>query len=325
MKKKNDLVRKISSIVLGGFLAILLCAPNVRALTIPSGETMTIDYEVLTDEGWPDMLEIYGTAILEGDAQVPLGIYAFPGKELNEPGSTVHIYGCAPYNWFSVLETSNIYQGLDAVVNIYGSRFYISLTEPDKIQIDPGSSFAPPVDTPITGWLYVLNELEEVQFSIMIYSDINIHLRAPESSKEPERIEAELRISPSVMNRNRRCPMVCAMIRLPEGIEKDDVDDDYPLMIYTTENDYGVEARYQRIFQPCWKDNSRVKICAFFNIGPLLQGLPEDCEQMQLQVCGRLKTEQEFYGNDEIKILQPRRKHWSYMKNWKSRKTYRHR
>jgi hypothetical protein len=158
----------------------------------------------------------------------------------------------------------------------------------------------------------------------MIYSDINIHLRAPES-KEPERIEAELRISPSVMNRNRRCPMVCAMIRLPEGIEKDDVDDDYPLMIYTTENDYGVEARYQRIFQPCWKDNSRVKICAFFNIGTLLQGLPEDCEQMQLQVCGRLKTEQEFYGNDEIKIVQPRRKHWSYMKNWKSRKTYRHR
>ncbi len=326
MKKKNDLVRKISSIVLGGFLAILLCAPNVRALTIPSGETMTIDYEVLTDEGWPDMLEIYGTAILEGDAQVPLGIYAFPGKELNEPGSTVHIYGCAPYNWFSVLETSNIYQGLDAVVNIYGSRFYISLTEPDEIQIDPGSSFAPPVDTPITGWLYVLNELEEVQFSIMIYSDINIHLRAPES-EEPEQVEAELKTSPSLMSRNRRCPVVCAMIRLPEGIVKDDVEDNYPLMIYACENGVGVEAKYQRIFNPhlCKQDDPRVKIFAFFNIGTLLQDLPEDCEKMQLQVRGRLKAEKEFYGNDEIKIVQPRRKHWSYMKNWKSRKPYRHR
>jgi len=315
MKKKNDLVRKISSIVLGGLLAILLCASNVRALSIPSGgETETIDYYVTTVDGLPDMLEIYGTAILEGDAAA-VWIYAFPGKELNEPGSTVHIYGCAPNNSLSVLEPSSIWQGLDAVVNVYGSRFKIG---------DLGSSFAPPVDMPINGWLYVLNELDEVQFSIMIYSDVNIHLRAPDS-EEPEQVEAELKTSPSLMSRNRRSPVVCAMIRLPEGIKKDDVDDDYPLMIYACENGAGVEAKYKRIFQSCRQEDSRVKIFAFFNVGTLLQSLSEDCEQMQLQVRGRLKAEKEFYGNDKIKIVKPRRRHWTYMKNWKSRRSYRHR
>ena len=78
------------------------------------------------------------------------------------------------------------------------------------------------------------------------------------------------------------------MIRLPEGIKKDDVDDDYPLMIYSCENEVGVEAKYKRIFQSCRKEkeDSRVKIFAFFNVGTLLKNLPEDCEQMQLQFFG---------------------------------------
>lgn len=49
MEKKNSSLRRIvSSIVLGGFLAILLCVPNARAydVIIPSGETLDIDYAV---------------------------------------------------------------------------------------------------------------------------------------------------------------------------------------------------------------------------------------------------------------------------------------
>jgi hypothetical protein len=313
MEKKNDLARAISSIVLGGFLAILLCAPSVQAqgggLEVPSGTTE----EIIGNVG--GFLDVFGTAILKDNAYADF-IFAYPGEAVDAPGGTVIIHGCAPNNSLAVLENSSRYQGLLPVVTVYGLRF----------QIDSGLSFAPPADLPVSGTLNVLNELEEVQFSIWIASDVDVHLRAPES-EEPERIEAELRASPSLMTRNRRAPVVCAMIRLPEGIKKDDVDDDYPLMIYSCENEVGVEAKYKRIFQSCRKDKevSRVKIFAFFNVGTLLKSLPEDCEQMQLQVRGRLKPEKEFYGNDKIKIVKPRRRHWSYMKNWKSRKPDRRR
>ena len=128
------------------------------------------------------------------------------------------------------------------------------------------------------------------------------------------------------MNHNRMSPVICTTILLPEGITKDDVDDNHPLMIYSDENT-GVEAIHQRIFNSYLneQDESRVKIFAFFNVGSLLKNLPEDCEQIQLEVRGLLTTEKEFYGNDKIKIVNPRRKHWSYMKNWKSRRSYRHR
>jgi hypothetical protein len=329
MKKKNDFVRVTSSIVLGCLLAIiLLFAPNVRALQIPSGQE---EPTVINDDiGW-DMLEIYGTAILEGDAAALL-IYAYPGKELNEPGSTVHIYGCAPsnylgmINWLTVLEPTtatstqsstqlnNGWYGQDSVVNIYGSRF----------RLDSNPSFAPPVVTPIPdNVLSVLNDNDEVQFSIRISSNVPIHLQALEN-EDPERVEAELNVSPSVMNLNRKYPVVFGMIRLPEGIKKDDIDKDYPLMIYTVENDYGVEAtKYKRILQPSRNKSAQVKICAFFNIGPLLQNLPDDCEEMHLEVRGRLISDQEFYGQDKIKLVKPRRKHWTYMKNWKRQNRHR--
>ena len=311
MEKKNDSVRAISTIVLGGFLAILLCAPSVQAqgLVVLSGQTEEINYDV---EG---LLEVYGTAILQSGAYADF-IFAYPGEAVDAPGSTVNIYGCAPNNSLAVLEAAGtIFNGLPPVVNVYGSRF----------RIDSGASFAPPADLPISGTLHVLDEVEEVQFSIWIASDIDLHLRAPEA-EEPERVEAEFCASPSLMSRNRRCPVICGMIRLPEGIKKDDIDNDYPLMIYSCDNATGVEAKYKRIFNSCRKeDSSQVKIFAFFNIGTLLNDLSEDCEKMQLQVRGRLKAEKEFYGNDSIKIVQPRRKHWTYMKNWKSRRPYRHR
>ncbi|MBN1806226.1 MAG: hypothetical protein JW837_13340 [Sedimentisphaerales bacterium] len=309
MEKKNDFVRAISSIVLGSFLAILLCAPSVRAdLVVPSGQTLDIN----TDVG--GFLEIFGTANLYSGAYADF-IFAYPGAAVDAPGSIVNIYGCAPNNSLAVLEASgSMYKGLPPVVTVYGYRF----------RIDAGLSFGPPADMPVSGTLHVLDELEEELFNIWIASDIDIRLRAPESS-EPQRIEAELYVSPSVMNRQRMYPVVFAKILLPEDIKKDDVDNDYPLMIYTLENENGVQAKYKRISHTCISESSQVRIFAFFNIGTLLKNLPDNCEEMQLEVRGRLKSEQEFYGKDKIKILKPHRKHWSYWKNWKPRNSYRHR
>lgn len=201
---------------------------------------------------------------------------------MDAPGSTVNIYGCAPGNTLTVLGQGDIggRLGLPPVVTIYGSRF----------QIGMDASFSPPDDRVINDILYVLDESEEVLFSLWIWSDFDIHLRAPGSKEEKERLEAELCISPTVIHRQRRNPVVFARLRLPEGITKDDVDSDYRLMLYADENEGGIEAKCQRIFQSRKRKTSRVKIFAFFNLSTLLEALPENCEEMQLQVCGRLKT-----------------------------------
>lgn len=300
-KMNNSLRRIVSSSVLFGFLAILLCAPIVRAdVVVPKGgDPCDIDDTIQGN------LEIYGTANFHPGAYVTDFIYAFPGYAVDEPGSTVNIYGCAPGNRLAVLTPADIgADGLPPVVTVYGSRFKIGIGDP----------FSPPDDKVINEMLYVLDDSEQELFSLMIWGEnILIHLRAP-GSTEKERLEAELCVMPKVMNRQRRRPVVFATLRLPEGITKDDVDKDYPLLLYTGENKGGIETNYYRMFQSCRRDTSRVKIFAFFNLGTLLEALPDNCEEMQIQVCGRLKSGQEFYGNDNIRIVSPRRKHW---KNWR--------
>jgi hypothetical protein len=99
MEKKNNSVRRIvSSIVLVGFSAILLGAPNVKAdVIVPSGETIDIDCDV------QGSMEIFGTANLYDGAYAGFFIYAFPGHAVDEPGCTVNIYGCAPGNILAIL------------------------------------------------------------------------------------------------------------------------------------------------------------------------------------------------------------------------------
>jgi hypothetical protein len=298
-KKNNSLRRTVSSSVLFGFLAILLFAPNVRAdLVVQDGQTENIDYAV------GDYLEIYGTANLYPGASALFNIFAYPGKAADDPGSTVNIHGCAPGNTLTVLKKGDIggRLGLPPVVTIYGSSF----------QIGTGPSLSPPIDQAINGTLNVLDEFEEVLFSLWIFSDVDIHLRAPGSEEEEkERLEAELWVSPTKIYRHRTRPVVFATLRLPEGITKDDVDSDYRLVLYAGDNEVGIEARCQRIYQSCRRrKTSRVKIFAFFNMGTLLEALPENCEEMQLQVCGRLKTGQEFYGSKTIRIINPRKRHY---------------
>jgi hypothetical protein len=300
-KKNNSLRRAVSSSVLFGFLAILLYAPNVRAdLVIPAGQTMDVDYDV------GDFLEIFGTANLYHDASASFGIFAYPGQGENDPGSVVNIYGCDQGNQLNVLEAGTTqFNGLPPVVTIYGSRF----------ENAAGQSYTPPADELINGTLDVYDEFDNALFSLTIFTDTDIHLRAPGSEEEEEeqpkeRIEAELRLMPTVMHRHRRRPVIFAKICLPEDISKDDIDNQTPLVIKTPESEVGVEARYQRIFQLRRREDSQVKIFALFNIAGLLQSAEDDCEELQLQVIGTLKSGQGFYGNDDIRVLSPRKRHW---------------
>lgn len=315
-KKNNSLRRAVSSSVLFGFLAILLCAPNVpnvkADLAVPDGQTENIDYAV------GDYLEIYGTANLYTGASALFEIFAYPGEAADDPGSTVNIHGCAPGNILTVLRKGEIGGriGLPPVVTIYGSRF----------EDGAGASYTPPDDQVINGLLKVYDESDNDLFSLTIYSDIDIHLRAPGSDEEEkERLEVELWVSPTKIYRHRTRPVVFATLRLPEGVTKDDVDSDCPFMLSAGKNEISIKASYKRMFQSCKRKSksSRVKIFAFFNMANLLDGSADNCEEMQLQVCGRLKTGQEFYGSDTIRIIQPRKRHWRSRVSMRNK--YRHR
>jgi hypothetical protein len=311
MEKNNLLSRRVvSSSVLFSFLAILLCAPNVRAdLVVPSGETMDINYDVA------GVLEIFGTANLYPGASVTDFIYAFPGAEPNAPGGIVNIYGGS--NSLAVLTAGDTgAEGLSPVVTVYGSMFQIGTDTP----------FSPPDDRMINGTLNVLDESDQVLFSTWIFSDIDIHLRAPGSEEEEkERLEAELSVSPTKIYRHRTRPVVFATLRLPEGVTKDDVDSDCPFMLSAGKNEIAIKASYKRMYQSCRQKNksSRVKIFAFFNMTELLEGTADNCEEMQLQACGKLKSGQEFYGSDTIRIINPRKKHWRSRVSMRNKYRYR--
>lgn len=310
MENKNNFLKTASLSVLWGVMAISLCAaPCTWADVVLSGETLNID----STSNVVGNLEVFGTVNMYPGASVVGTIYVLPGTAKDEPGGTVNVYGCAPLNSLELRPPNLFYPGLPPVVTVYGQRF----------QIGEGEPFDPPVDIPtISGTLKVLSESNEFLFSLLIMSDIVIHLKAPgdiDEQDEEEPLKAELWVSPKVMHRQRRMPVVFATLRLPEGITKDDVDRDYPLLLYADGKE-GVEANYQRMFHACRRKTSRVKIFAFFNMAKLLEATADNCEEMQLQVFGRLKTGQQFYGSDTIRIIGCRQKPWWHIKGTRRHK-----
>jgi len=311
MENKNNFLKTASLSVLWGVISISLCAaPCLRAdVVVPSGEIMDIHSKV---EG---ILNVFGTANLHPGAYVVGGIYAYPGAKENEQGSTVNVYGCAPYNSLWVLEAANTqWEGLPPVVTIYGSRF----------QIGTGASFAPPKDQLIPGTLNVLDESEKVLFSLWISSDIVIHLKDPgdvDVQDEEEPLKAELLISPKVIRRQSRIPKVLALLRLPEGVTKGDVDGDKPLVLSTADCEVAIEASCQKIIQ--WRRRRQrvlhVSILAFFDKAKLMEDFTDDGE-VELQVRGQLKTGQQFYGSDTIRIIGCRQKPWWHIKGTRRHK-----
>ena len=297
MENKNNFLKTASLSVLWGVMAISLCAaPCAWADVVLSGETLNID-STSTVVG---NLEVFGTVNMYPGASVGGEIKVSPGNAMVAPGE-VNVYGCAPGNIMWAHEPT-FDKPVPPVVTVYGQRF----------QIGEGDPFDPPVDRPITGTLKVLSESDEFLFSLSIMSDINIHLKLPgDLEEEEEPLKAQLWVSPKVMYRQRRMPVVFATLRLPEGITKDDVDRDYPLLLYADGKE-GVEANYQRMFHACRRKTSRVKIFAFFNMAKLLEATADNCEEMQLQVFGRLKTGQKFYGSDTIRIIGCRKRPWRH-------------
>jgi len=119
--------------------------------------------------------------------------------------------------------------------------------------------------------------------------DVNITVVGP--------VEGQLRLMPAVINRQYGPPNILAMLKLPAGITKDQIDSEHKLLLYPG----GIEAKTQYIIQ--YGDN-RIVITAVFDRSALLTSVGTN-GNVRLSVVGRLTTGQYFFGQVIVRIFAP--------------------
>ena len=117
-----------------------------------------------------------------------------------------------------------------------------------------------------------------------------------------EPMEAHLWMFPRVINRYSRESKILALLRLPEGVTRDQIDSSEPLLLYPA----GSEAIRQYVIQYRRHGAQQVSIFAFFDKGELMAAVPDD-GRVELQVVGELATGRYFYGTDMVRIIGRRR------------------
>ena len=120
-------------------------------------------------------------------------------------------------------------------------------------------------------------------------------------------IEANVHIVPRVINRNNRLKRVMAIVRLPEGISKDDlIPESFKLYVGGLEGD-PIGATWQRVIG--WGNMTRVFV--LFDKDEVMNAV-EGVGRVDLTVVGRLESGQYIQGSDTVRIVQPRRRrpHW---------------
>ncbi|MHC4464468.1 MAG: hypothetical protein ACYS30_24010 [Planctomycetota bacterium] len=133
-------------------------------------------------------------------------------------------------------------------------------------------------------------------------------------SAAPECIEAYVRIAPRVVNRKSWSRRIMALVYLPEGIGRLDIDRDEPLVL----SPGGIQAYRQWVFGG-WYRRQRVRIFAFFDKAELMNAVPEN-GWVELTVEGRLKSGQCFYSTSTIRIIEPPRWRpwwWRWLQRWR--------
>jgi hypothetical protein len=112
-----------------------------------------------------------------------------------------------------------------------------------------------------------------------------------------EPMSAQLCILPATIYRNIGFQEIAAVVRLPEGITKDQVAINQPLVLYPG----GIEATCQTAIQWYRQEIVHTSIIAFFNKSELMAAVPDD-GFVELFVVGQLNNGRYFYGIDTVKI-----------------------
>jgi hypothetical protein len=287
MEKKNKHVRVGFSTILWAVLAIVLCAaPSLGAdVDIPNDG---VEYNIPGDFGpiISGSLYVYGTVNLLTGADIEWFVYATGTSVVNIKGGTVGY-------WIDVAPT--------ATVTLYGTDLALD-NNGNGIRDDEDSplGYGPQtIDGTVVGF-YANGNPIDLTFDCQLGATVT--LAAPGG----EQLEAQLWVFPSLINRYGPLSKILAMVRLPEGISKNDIDSSRPLVLYANGyDDVKIEASCQRIIQ--WRRNGIVHttIFASFDIAELIEALTDG--KVQLEVVGGLNTGQDFFGIDTVRIVS-----WSW-------------
>jgi hypothetical protein len=115
-------------------------------------------------------------------------------------------------------------------------------------------------------------------------------------------IESRLRILPQVINRHSRMKRIMAWVHLPEGVSKEQVDEDEGVLLYPG----GVEPVKQYVFEHGKKGDKRVSIFILYDKAELLAVVPDN-GLIDVQIIGSLNNGRYFYGSSFLTIVGRRR------------------
>jgi len=128
---------------------------------------------------------------------------------------------------------------------------------------------------------------------------------------ESNHIKARLWLYPQTINRQSRIKNIIVWMLLPEGITKDQIDEDEPLLLYPGP----LEPINQYIFEHGQADRKRTYVLACYDTAELLS-VVTDNGPVDVQVIGSLNTSRQFYGSALIKILDRQKPPlWRLLKN----------
>lgn len=117
-----------------------------------------------------------------------------------------------------------------------------------------------------------------------------------------------LQILPRRLNRQAQNSKVLAILRLPAGIGKDQIDANQPLLLYPPL--LSPAAQYISEFDK--NGNIHTTILAFFEKSDITTAVTDD-GPVAFDLVGKLKTGQYFFGSDTVTIAPyPPRRHWRH-------------
>jgi len=112
-------------------------------------------------------------------------------------------------------------------------------------------------------------------------------------------VEADLWMLPGVINQRSRMRYVNAIVHLPEGIKRNDINRDERLVLYPGQ----IQADRQYILGG--RGRGTVRMLAFFDKAEFAEAVPKNGKvDVEVKVVGRLKTGQYFCSTDTVRIIR---------------------
>ena len=123
-------------------------------------------------------------------------------------------------------------------------------------------------------------------------------------------IEARLRVFPEVINRHSGMKRIMAWVHLPRDISKEQVDEDWLVLLYYPDATEPIEPTRQYVLQHGRGRGKSTYVLAYYDKAELMEAVGEN-RTVELEVMGRLKSGQYFRGCDSVRI-NGRRGRWQH-------------